>query len=120
MGLDWYYCPICGEMRTRDWDQPFGSHYSACKHLDEYWKYFDKEYTNDKTFNEFCESEYNYKTFIPLTDEEEKFILENTTSCTLNDEWYHEYHTFCSVNLNELLRDFRLYGENTLNDFKNF
>ena len=72
--------------------------------------YFD-EYINDKTFNEFCESEYNYKTFIPLTDEEEKLIINNSNSYWLNDEWYHEYHTFFSVNLNEILRDFRLYGK---------
>lgn len=103
MGLDWYYCPICGNMINRNWDQ--------CKHLDEYWKYFDKEYTNDKTFSEFCKSEYHYKTYIPLTDEEEKLIINNSNSYWLNDEWFHEYHTFNSINLYEILHNFRVYGE---------
>ena len=103
MGLDWYYCPICGNMINRNWSQ--------CKHLDEYWKYFDKEYTNDKTFFEFCKSEYHYKPYIPLTDEEEKLIINNSNSYWLNDEWFHEYHTFNSINLYEILHNFRVYGE---------
>ena len=103
MGLDWYYCPICGNMINRNWDQ--------CKHLDEYWKYFDKEYKNDKTFSEFCKSEYHYKTYIPLTDEEEKLIMNYSNSYWLNDEWFHEYHTFNSINLYEILHNFRVYGE---------
>ena len=104
MGVDWYYCPICGEMIIRNWGD--------CKHMDDYWKYVNKEDTNDKTFNEFCKSEYNYKTFIPLTDEEKEVINSYAYSYLLNG-LFHQYRTF--DDLNEILFNFRSYGTNDAN-----
>ena len=81
--------------------------------MDDYWKYVNKEDTNDKTFNEFCKSEYNHKTFIPLTDEEEKVINRYANSYSLNDELFHQYHTFAK--LDKILRVFRRYGATDAN-----